>query len=76
MIKQDDHLDRLLLGGARGSLVLLLLVRPGLVDKLVRVVRVVVLIEALQLEVNILPNKTQRLDFQKQRNLNGFAKLK
>ena len=60
MIRQDDHLDRLLLGGARRCLVLLLPVRPWLVDKLVRVVRVVILVEALQPEVNILPNKAQK----------------
>ena len=60
LITQDDHLDRLLLGGARRRLVLLLLVRPWLVDELVRVVRVIILVEALQPEVNILPNKAQK----------------
>ena len=50
-----DDLDRLLLGGARRCLILLLPVCPWLIDELIRVVRVVILVEALEPEVNICP---------------------
>ena len=55
-----DDLDRLLLGRARCRFVLLLPVRPRLVDELIRVISVVILVEALKPEVNILPNKAQK----------------